>query len=61
MNLRGIVALIVDLERLAREHFGREHFDGVPGRFGGTGKMPISELPRTARLVPYKKVDMRQA
>ena len=46
MNLRGIVALIVDFERLAREHFGREHFAGVPGRFGGTGKVTISQSPR---------------
>src|SRR5215510_15083708 len=46
-NLRGIVALIVHLERRARQHFRRELFDSVPDRFGGPGKAPIPQS-RTA-------------
>jgi hypothetical protein len=46
-NLCGIVALIVDFERRAREHFGREFFYSVSDGFSGLGKAAVSE-PRTA-------------
>jgi hypothetical protein len=39
-NLRGIVTLIVHVERRAQEHFRREFFDGVPDRLGRLGKAP---------------------